>query len=191
MVTDSLASIAETSSRLTGLNNVTLNLIAAIVILVIGLLAGRIISNLAKKILSELELDRILREQARIKVPLTQLISSVIKYVIYFITILMALNQLGLKSFILNAILTIVIVLLVIFMVLSLKDFLPNLTSGLFMYQKRNINPGDFIQVNNIEGEVLNVTLFETKVRTKNKEIVYIPNSVLTKNMVIKKKKLR
>ena len=173
------------------LGDFTLNLVASIVILIIGLIIGKFLSNLTKKILQELELDRVLKEQARIKLPLTQFISSIVKYVIYFIAIIAALNQLGLKSFILNSILVIIIVLLVIFMVLSLKDFIPNLVAGLFLYQKRNINPGEIIQVNNIEGEVLNITLFETKIRTKNHEIVYIPNSILTKSMVIKKKKLR
>jgi len=189
MVNDTLTDIAEASSKITGLNDITLNLIAAIATLILGLLIGRFLSNLVKKLLHELELDRILREKARIKLPLTQLITSIIKYVIYIIAILLALNQLGLRSFILNAILTIIIVLLVVFMMLSLKDFIPNFTGGLFLYQKRSINPGDVIKINNIEGEILNITLLETKLRTKNNEIVYIPNSVLTKNVVVKKSK--
>ena len=171
------------------LNELTLNLIAAIVILVVGLIIGRFLSNLTKKVLHELELDRILKEQARVKVPLTQLITNLVKYGVYFVAILAALNQLGLRNFILNAILTIVIIILVVLMILSLKDFVPNLVAGLFLYQKRNINPGDMIQVNNIEGEVLHITLFETKIKTRSNEIVYVPNSVLTKSIVIKKKK--
>ncbi len=171
--------------------NFTLNLVASIVILVIGLLVGRFLSNLTKKVLQELELDRVLKEQARIKLPLTQLISSIVKYLIYVAAIIAALNQLGLKSFILNIVLGVIIIILVIFMILSLKDFIPNLVAGLFLFQKRNINPGEMIRVNNIEGEVLNITLFETKIRTRNHEIVYIPNSVLTKSIVIKKKKIK
>jgi len=60
--------------------------------------------------------------------------------------------------------------------------------AGLFLHQKRNIKPGERIEVNNVEGEVINITLTETKLRTRSGEIVYIPNSVLTKNVVIKKK---
>ena len=169
-------------------NDITIKLIAAIIILVLGLVIGRFLSNLVKKILHELELDRVLKEQGRIKVPLTQLISALIKYIIYFVAILAALNQLGLQSFILNIILTVVTLVLIIFMILSLKDFVPNLTAGIYLYQKRSINPGEIIQVNNIEGEVLNITLLETKLRTRNKEIVYIPNSVLMKSVLIKRK---
>ncbi len=191
MVSNELKNIAETSLKVTTLNSITLNLIAAIVILIVGLIIGRFISNLTRKILNELEFDRILKEQARIKLPTTELISSIIKYVIYVIAIVLALNQVGLRSFILNIILTIIIVLLIIFMVLSLKDFIPNLVAGLFLHQKRNIQPGDFLQVNNIEGEVLSITLFETRIKSKNNEIVYIPNSLLTKNIVVKKRKIK
>jgi small-conductance mechanosensitive channel len=72
--------------------------------------------------------------------------------------------------------------------ILSIKDFMPNLVSGLILHQKRNIRPGEKIIVNNIEGEVINVTIIETKLRTKNGEIVYIPNSILMNNVVVKKK---
>jgi small conductance mechanosensitive channel len=186
-----LKELIENSSKVTTLNDITLNLVAAIVILIIGLIIGRFLSNLTRKVLHELELDKILKEQARIKVPITDLISSIVKYVIYIITVILALNQIGLRSFILNIILAILVVLLIIFMILSLKDFVPNLVAGLFLHQKRNFNPGDIIQVNNIEGEVLSITLFETRIKTTNNEIVYIPNSLLTKSVVIKKRKTK
>ena len=189
MVNEKLAQFAETSSNVTKLNSTAINLVAAIVILLIGLIIGRFLSNLTRKILNELELYRILKEQARIKIPLAQLISSTVKYASYFIAVVLALGQLGLKSFVLNAVLIIILIILIIFMILSLKDFVPNLIAGLFLYQKRSINPGEIIEVNHIEGEVLSVTLFETKIKTKNHEIVYIPNSVLTKSLVIKKKR--
>jgi len=170
-------------------NTLTLNLVAAIVILIIGLIIGRFLSNLTRKILNELELDVILKEKARIKLPITEFISSLVKYVIYIIIILFALNQLGLENFILNIILSILIIILIIFILFSLKDFIQNIFSGLFLHQKRNITPGEIIRVNNIEGEILSINLFEIKLRTKENEIVYIPNSVLTKSIVIKKRR--
>jgi len=171
--------------------NFALNLVAAVVILIIGILVGRFLSNITKKVLQELELDRVLKEKVGIKLPLTQLISSIIKYLVYVASIITALNQLGLQSIILNVILWIIIAVLIVFMILSLKDFIPNLVAGLFLFQKRNINAGEMIRVNDIEGEVLNITLLETKIRTRNHEIVYIPNSILIKNVVIKKKKVK
>jgi small conductance mechanosensitive channel len=170
------------------LSDLTLKLIAAVVILLIGLVIGRFLGNLTKKILHELELDKLLKEQTRFKIPLEQFLGSVVKFVVYLLFIILALNQLGLETAILNIILTIILVVLVAFMILAVKDFIPNFVAGIILHQKRNIKAGERIEVNDIEGEVINVTLIETKIRTKSGEIVYIPNSVLTKNVVIKKK---
>ncbi len=170
------------------ISDFTLNLIAAIVILLLGLVIGRFLGNLTKRILHELELDKLLKEQTRFKIPLEQFFGSIVKFIIYFTAIIFALNQLGLQTAILNIILIIILVSLVIFIILAVKDFIPNLVAGLFLHQKRNIKPGERIEVNNLEGEIVSVTLVETKLRTKSGEIVYIPNSVLTKNVVIKKR---
>ena len=176
------------SSLSSKLSDFTLNLIAAIVILLVGLVIGRFLGNLTRKVLHELELDKLLREQTRFKIPLEQFLGSLVKFIAYFIAIIFALDQLGLQTAILNIILAIIIMIIVIFMILAIKDFIPNLMAGLFLHQKRNIKPGERIEVNNVEGEVINITLTETKLRTRSGEIVYIPNSVLTKNVVIKKK---
>ena len=170
------------------LSDLTLNLVAAIVILLVGLVVGRFLGNLTRKVFHELELDKLLREQTRFKIPLEHFLGSLVKFIVYFISIIFALDQLGLQTAILNIILTIILIVIVAFIILSVKDIIPNLIAGLFLHQKRNIKPGEKIEVNNIEGEVINVSLTETKVRTKNGDIVYIPNSILTKNVVIKKK---
>ncbi|MBM3200720.1 mechanosensitive ion channel, partial [Candidatus Woesearchaeota archaeon] len=73
------------------------------------------------------------------------------------------------------------------FIILAFKDFIPNITAGFFLHQKNMIKPGDVIKVKDIEGEVVSVSLVETILKVKD-DTVYIPNSVLTKNEVIKKK---
>ena len=174
--------------NLDNISTTTINLVAAVITLIIGLLLGRFLGNLTRKLIYELEINKILREKTNVKIPLGEYLSLLVKYVIYAIAIIMSLNQLGLKGIILNAILVILIILLIIFMILSLKDFVPNLMAGLTLTQKRNIKPGNIIEINNIEGEVINITLLETKIRTRNGDIVYIPNSILTKTMIIKKR---
>ena len=184
-----LEKVAEVSSDLSAkVSDTTISLIAAIVILIIGLILGRFLGNLTRKILHELEIGRILKEQTRIRIPVEQFTASLVRYIIYFIAIIFALNQLGLRTAILNIILIVILIALLIFMILAVKDFIPNFVAGLTLYQKRNIKPGEKILVNNIEGEILNISLLETKVRTRNGDIVYIPNSILTKHVLIKKK---
>lgn len=166
------------------------NLIAAIAIILIGIIVARITNRIIRKVLHELELNRILREQAGVKIPVEEFAGSLAKYLIYFIAMIMALAQLGLQTIILYIILVIVLVILVSFVVLAFKDFIPNITAGFFIHQKGMIKEGDFIQVKDIKGKVISISLVETKIKV-GKDIVYIPNSVLTKNEIIKKAKKR
>lgn len=167
-----------------------IKLIAAIAVLLIGLIAARIISGIVKKVLFELELNRILKEQAGVKIPVEEFISSITKYLIYFIAVIWALAELGLQTIILYIILAIFLVIIVSFIVLAFKDFIPNITAGFFIHQKNIIKKGDLIKVKDIEGRVMSISLVETTIKI-NGDTVYIPNSVLTKNEIIKKKELK
>jgi small-conductance mechanosensitive channel len=101
----------------------------------------------------------------------------------------MALNQLGLTTTLLYILLTIILVILVGFIILAFKDFIPNIVAGFMIHQKDKIKSGDKIKVKDIEGKVVHVNLVETRIITKKKDTVYIPNSMLTKNEVIILKK--
>ena len=170
------------------LSETFLNIVAAIIIILFGLIFGGFFGKLIKKILKELEVNRILKEQTKKRIPLEEFLSSLVKYVVYFIAVVMALNQLGLTTVILYVILIVVLVLLIAFVILAVKDFVPNFISGFFIHQKRSINVGDKIKVREIEGKVVDINLVETKIKTPSGDFVYIPNSMLTKELFVKKK---
>lgn len=182
-------------NRIRELGNITtsgwaIKLVAAISILLIGLVVARITSKLVHKLLHELEVNRILKEQAGVKIPVEEFLSSITKYLVYFIAVVMALSQLGLETFVFYIILIIILAILVAFIILAFKDFIPNITAGFFIHHRRMIRQGDKIKIRETEGEIINVSLIETQIKTMKGDIVYIPNSVLTKNeMVIKKRK--
>jgi len=169
-------------------NNYFAKLIAAIVILLIGIFVGRFFGNLLKRILNELNTDKILKEGG-VKVPIEEFFGNALKYLIFFAAIIMALNQLGLATTVLYIILIVILIIIIILIILAFKDFVPNVTAGFFIHQKRNLNTGDFISVNDVEGQIININLVETKIKTKKGDIMYIPNSMLTKNNVRKIKK--
>jgi len=162
-------------------------LIAAIVILLIGVFVGRFVGNLLKKLLNELNTDKILKEEAGVKVPIEDLFGNALKYLIYFAAIIMALNQLGLATTILYIILIVILIVIIILIILAFKDFIPNVTAGFFIHQKRNLKEGDKIKVGDVEGEILHINLVETKIKNKNGDVVFIPNSMLMKDKVKKK----
>ena len=66
-----------------------------------------------------------------------------------------------------------------------------NMFAGLFIHQKRFIKEGDILKVDNTEGKVVHINLVETKIETKQGDIIYIPNSLLTKKTVMKLKRKR
>ena len=57
--------------------------------------------------------------------------------------------------------------------------------SGLTIKQKGIIHEGDFIQVKNIKGLVETIDLIETKIKTKEGDLIFIPNAILTKHEII------
>ena len=98
------------------------------------------------------------------------------------------LNQIGLTTFVLNVLAAAFIVLIVVMLLLGIKDFIPNLIAGISLYRKGFIKVGSKIKVNNIRGKVVNMTLTETQLKTRSGDLINVPNSVLVKSVVSKKK---
>tara|TARA_B100000315_G_scaffold249383_1_gene280503 strand:- start:420 stop:920 length:501 start_codon:yes stop_codon:yes gene_type:complete len=163
--------------------------IVAVVILLIGLIVGKILGKIIHKVLHEIELNNILKKATNIKVSLEEIISSFVSYFIYFIFIIIALERLGLGTIVLNIVAGAVMLVIILSVFLSLKDFAPNCIAGIIIYRKGFIKEGDNIKVKEIEGKITHVSLIETRVETKKKDIISIPNSILTKNEVVKLKK--
>src|SRR3990167_2237062 len=111
-----------------------INLLTALIILFIGVGAATLTSKIVKKVIHELEIDRVLREQAGGRIPA--------------------------------------------------KEFVPNVVAGFMIYRKNRFKEGDYIKVKDIEGKVVHVNLVETRIKTKGKDIVYIPNSMLSREII-------
>ena len=109
--------------------------IVAIIILLIGFVIGRILGRLVSKILGEIELNNILKK-AGVKFEMEDMLSHLTTYFIYFITVIWALDALGLTTTILNMISGAFLVLIIVSILLAVKDFVPNIISGFFIYQK-------------------------------------------------------
>lgn len=165
------------------------NFVVAVILILIGFIVGRIAGRLLQKILNEIELNNIIKKATNINVNLEEIISTFAAYFIYFISIVMALSQLGLTTTVLNMISGAVIVVIIISLFLGIKDFVPNFISGIFIHRKGFVNEGDNIRVKGIEGKIIHLNLVETRVKTKKGDIMYIPNTMLTRNEVVKLKK--
>jgi len=159
----------------------------AILILIAGFGVGIFLSKLIKRILSEIKLDKVLKDLG-IKFKLENLISTIVKYVVYMIALFLALNQFGFSNTLLYIILITILVIIISIIIISLKNFIPNLISGILISKKNIIKKGDNIKINGIEGKIKEFDILETKVETENKDIIFIPNSIITRKILHKKK---
>ncbi|MBR9692249.1 mechanosensitive ion channel [Candidatus Woesearchaeota archaeon] len=162
--------------------------IVAVIILLIGFVIARIVGKLVHKILHEIELNNILKK-AGVKFELENPISHLTTYIVYFFTIISALNSLGLTTKIFDMLALAFLALIIISILLAIKDFVPNLISGFFIYKRGLIKVGDKIKIDNISGKVKKITLIETEIETSAKDIIHIPNSTITKKEILVKKK--
>ncbi len=176
----------EISAITTSFSQGIMRIIAAVVIILLSLIIGRVIERVIIKLLHELDTNKILRGYG-VKVPVEEFSGVIVKYIIYVAGIIIALNQIGITRVILNLILFGLFILILAFMILAVKDFIPNLVAGFYIRQKEKIKPNDYINVNNTEGKVMAVDLTETKIKTKDNDTIFIPNSILIKSKIIKK----
>jgi small-conductance mechanosensitive channel len=164
-----------------------LKLVAALTIMILGVIGSIIISRLFRKLLHSFEIDAVLKDQG-IKIPFEEFASSILKYLLYFMTIIWGLNVLGMATTILQIILVVMLVIIIIFVILAFKDFIPNVTAGFYIHSKGVIKEGDRVTIGAVSGTVVSIDTIETKIKTKEKDIVLVPNVMLLKTAVIKRK---
>jgi len=162
--------------------------IAAVIILLIGFIIGKVVAKIFQKFLAEIELNKMMKKAAGIKVSLEEILSYFVQYFIYFIFIIMALNQLGLTTTILNMLSGAIIIVIIISIFLGIKDFIPNFIAGMFIHSKGFIKEGDHIKVKDVQGKIVKINMVETRIETKSGDLIYLPNTMLTKQEVIKLK---
>ncbi|MDI6737854.1 MAG: mechanosensitive ion channel [Nanoarchaeota archaeon] len=164
-----------------------INLVAALVVLIVGIIGSIIVSRLFRKLLHSFEIDSVLKEQG-VKIPFEEFTSNILKYLLYFMTVIWALNVLGLATTILQIILVVMLIVIIIFIILAFKDFIPNITAGFYIHSKGAIAEGDRISIGAVSGTIVSIDTIETKIKTKEKDIVLVPNALLLKTAVVKRK---
>jgi small conductance mechanosensitive channel len=105
----------------------------------------------------------------------------VVIWTTWLIGILLALGQLGLELTWLLAGVTIAAIVVIV----ASRDYLSNLAARETIHLYRKFKIGDWIQVGKIFGRVVDITWNDTVLSTPNNEVVYIPNSIIIRSMVI------
>jgi small-conductance mechanosensitive channel len=163
-------------------------MILAAIILLVGFIAGRLLGNLVINLLREVGIDRTARS-AGIKISIEKLVGSIVTYGIYLTSILMALGMLGLDTFMLNLLAGAVILVIFFSTLLALKDFIPNMFAGFFLQRRNILREGDRVEIDGMDAKVLKTDFMEIKLQTKKGDTIFIPNSVILKKKLVRRRR--
>jgi small-conductance mechanosensitive channel len=146
-----------------------LKLLRALVLLVVGFIAAKLISRVSLQFVGKLFTPHT-----------SQLIQRATYYLIFVLFVFSALLELG---FNLNVLLGAASVLTVAIGFAS-QTSASNFISGIFLMAERSFVIGDVIKVGSTVGEVLSIDLLSVKVRTFDNLFVRLPNEALIKSEV-------
>ncbi|MET3318021.1 UNVERIFIED_ORG: small conductance mechanosensitive channel [Peribacillus simplex] len=139
------------------------------------LLLSRIIIRIGKTILNKFFKARLrspIRVSERRETTLIKLLENIITYVINFIALIMILDIFGIE----------VMPLLAGAGVLGLaigfgaQSLVKDIITGFFVIFEDHFSVGDYIQINTFEGEVIEIGLRTTKIKSSSGELHFIPN---------------
>lgn len=147
------------------------NLAAAIVIIVVGLVIARIVSHMVQRVLLAHSVDHTVAD----------FLSSISRYAVIAFAIIAALGRVGVQTASIIAVLGAA----GLAVGLALQGSLSNLAAGVLLVTFRPFRIGEFVDLGGVSGSVLNVQIFSTTLRTADGKVVVVPNGKIIANNII------
>lgn len=163
-------------------------IITAIIILLVGFGIGIFAKKLLNKALKEINLNKILLK-VNVRYNTEAIISNIVSYLIFIVTIVIALDTLGITSIVIYLVLGAVLMLLILSFLVGAKDIIPNFIAWIILQRKGKIVVGKNIKVKEISGKVEKIGYLETEIQTEHGDILYVPNNLFLKSKFWVKKK--
>jgi small conductance mechanosensitive channel len=146
------------------------NIVAAIIILIIGMIVARVISN---------TMNRLLRAR-HIDATVADFLSALVRYGIIAFTLIAALGRVGVQTASVIAVLGAA----GLAVGLALQGSLSNLAAGVLLVTFRPFRTGEFVDLG-VMGTVQNVQIFSTTLKTVDGKIVVIPNGKIIAGNIV------
>ena len=137
------------------------NIVAAVVIIIIGMLIARLVSSTVNRLMRARNIDATVAD----------FISALVRYGVIAFTLIAALGRVGVQTASVIAVLGAA----GLAVGLALQGSLSNLAAGVLLVTFRPFRTGDFIDIG-ISGTVLSVHIFSTTLKTADGKIVVVPN---------------
>lgn len=158
-----------------------LNQIAVgIVILITGLALGLLVQKVALRLLQEIEFNKII-SRTGLNYNAEYWISSLLSYIIYLSTIILVLNQLGIRSLVIYLIAAGTIILIILTFIAGIKDIIPNLLGGAYLRRQQKLKEGHWLELPEVSGTVQHIGYLETEIKTKKGEVLHVPNALFSR----------
>lgn len=161
------------------IQSIITNLIVAVLIIFLGLIFGRFLGNLTKRILKELEADRLIKKHVSLELKAENVLGNLVKYASYVIAVIIALNQLGITGLVLIGVLFLAAIIAAGIILFDVRDFSHNLLVGLFSQKRKLLKKDQEISLSGVKGKIVEIKITEIKVKTKNDDLIIIPSSLL------------
>jgi len=159
---------------------------SAIAIFLIGMIIGRILGRILTLVLIEYEAERFLKKIGGASAAF--FFGALISYIVYFITILITLNQFGIRNITAISVSSIIVIVIFVSAILGTRDLIQNVLA--YFAQKINLKKGDIVQFSNKKGVILKRDFVKVKLKTKEGDIMILPNSGLSEINIKKIKTL-
>ncbi|MDX1480044.1 MAG: mechanosensitive ion channel [Woeseiaceae bacterium] len=147
-----------------------IKLVVALVIFFLGRMVAKIISNGIRKVMHKQEVDKILES----------FVSNLVYWLLMTFVIIAAINQLGIQT----ASLIAIIGAAGLAVGLALQGSLSNFAAGVLIVLFRPYRVGDFIEAAGISGSVEQVQILTTILKTPDNKKIIVPNSEIMSSII-------
>jgi len=147
------------------------NIVAAIAIIIVGMIVARVVSN---------AINRVMRAR-HIDATVADFLSALVRYGLIAFTLIAALGRVGVQTASVIAVLGAAGLAIG----LALQGSLSNLAAGVLLVTFRPFRSGEYVDLGGIAGTVLQVQIFSTTLRTVDGRIVVVPNGKIIAGNII------
>ncbi|MGO2498210.1 MAG: small-conductance mechanosensitive channel MscS [Vibrio litoralis] len=147
------------------------NILAAIVILFIGNIIVKTISNSVAKLLEKKQMDQ----------AVVHFISSLVRYVLFVIVLIAALGKVGVQT----ASVVAVIGAAGLAVGLALQGSLANFAAGVLIVAFRPFKAGDYVEIGGVAGSVESIQIFQTVLTTPDNKMIVVPNGSVISSAIV------
>lgn len=149
--------------------------VGPILVICISILINGVIKNVVHRFF-HITKKRLTTKEEKRTITVVSLITNIIKYIIILIDVIIILGIYGIPTTSIFASLGAVGVVLG----LALQDTLKDFVSGFFMITENQYRMGDWVDIGNFQGEVINIGLKTTQIRAYTGEVKIISNRTIT-----------